>query len=156
MAGLGYRAIVFRPIHQSLSRLDVHRKAAGDSARDSESSGDYIALPECFLQSEEPACSLSSYIYNDVESEKYREQKVMVAEMSCLWEQCRCRAQEPAGSQPPMILKGISCWPESTDDSHLDDQSQWTSMYRRGWSKPAFLTLHSWVGMIANVPLWRT
>lgn len=73
MAGLGYRAIVFRPIHQSLSRLGTHRTArdsARDSAGDSEGYGDHTALPECFLQSEDPACPLSSCIYNDVESEK--------------------------------------------------------------------------------------
>lgn len=37
VAGLHYRMILFGPIHQVLSRLSVHKTAAGDSERDTKS-----------------------------------------------------------------------------------------------------------------------
>lgn len=100
MAGLDYRMILFGPIHQGLSRLSVHKTAAGFSARDTKSWGDYTARPECFLQSADPARPLSLCTYKDVETEKSHTTVGDRAIMSPETAPCSCGAQESARMSP--------------------------------------------------------
>lgn len=86
MAGLDYRMILFGPIHQGLSRLSVHKTAAGFSARDTKSWGDYTVRPECFPQSADPEKSHSTMGDRAVTSPETTP--------------CSCGAQESARMSP--------------------------------------------------------